>query len=198
MKKLILKWKARFETFGKYIEYHSIENKTSSYHIRDNYNEEIYYALLEFKSNDIDISETESAIGHKFPRDLLKTLKANYFRIEDDYGNLYTGFHNNIGVLNDCIEIDKFDNPNDFYNDAERYLILHGFSIGKSQSYDDSVIFIAYNRSGEPMLGVHNHDDLILQLEPYTLDALLALIDNDLEEFQKNIIEGFKDDEIFF
>jgi len=167
MKKLILKWKARFETFGKYIEYHSIENKTSSYHIRDNYNEEIYYALLEFKSNDIDISETESAIGHKFPRD-------------------------------DCIEIDKFDNPNDFYNDAERYLILHGFSIGKSQSYDDSVIFIAYNRSGEPMLGVHNHDDLILQLEPYTLDALLALIDNDLEEFQKNIIEGFKDDEIFF
>ena len=197
MEELIHKWISKLTIFGKYIEFRIIENKTSSHHIRNSYSEVVYYILLNYKNNDIDYYEAEKSVNHKFPQDLKKVMNENFFRIEDEDGNIYTGlFH--VGLLNNSIQIEQIKNPESIYTKEEIHLIHNGFSIGKSHSYDDSVIFIAYNTSGDPMLGIHNHDDLFYHLEPYTLDALLALLDKDLEEFLEKIIEGFEDDEIVF
>jgi len=195
MNELMQQWIDNLSEFGKYIEYHVIEGETSTHHIRDNFGEDIYYALVEYKNTNTNFDELESTMGHKLPEEFKNMHKNSYFALEDDDGNIYTGLHR-IGLLNNHVQIEECHNPKEVYTEDELEIIKNGFSIGKSHLSDDSVIFISYNLEKQVVLGIHNHDDLFERILPYSMEALISLIDEDFEAFKELIIEGFEDDEI--
>jgi len=204
MKKLIQQWIDNLSIFGKYIEHHIIEGKETSHHIRGRYSENMYYALIEYRNTYVDFDEAEKAMGCQFPEDLKETFKESFFRLEDEDGNIYTGL-STIGLgsnskfphfipLTEKIKLEL--TPDAIYSKDEIHLIEHGIVIGKSHLSDDSAIFLACNSDKQAMIGIHNHDDYFVQVEPYSLTALLSLINTDFEEFKECIIEGFEDDEV--
>lgn len=179
---LIEKWKDKFD------EYILIEDPSDIISIDSISQEDSEYIFAHCKNITLDIEKIEKEVGFKFPPELQKIYQAiGLFFIPGGGSHIRLGLYDKITNLKEHIVLD-IDDVDYFYPKEDMFLVNHGFCIGTSHRDDDSHIFIAKNIEGNILLGHHNHDESIEFVEDFSIEALVKLLDKELDDYYNNWI----------